>query len=59
MIKLSKRSYIIAESRKIGVESTYCFTELDKVDGIITEAKLSDNLISAAEKLGVKIISAE
>ena len=59
MIELSKTSYVIAEARKIGVESTYCFTPLDKVDGIITEARLSDNLIAAAEKLGVKIISAE
>ena len=59
IIELSKTSYVIAESRKIGVESTYCFTPLDKVDGIITEAKLPANLIAAAEKLGVKIISAE
>ncbi|MBQ6006570.1 MAG: DeoR/GlpR transcriptional regulator [Selenomonadaceae bacterium] len=59
MIDLSKKSYVIAESRKIGVESTYSFSALDKVDGIITEAKLSDNLIAAAEKLGVKIISAD
>ena len=56
MIDISKTSYIIAESRKIGVESVYSFATLDKVDGIITEAKLSDNLTAAAEKLGVKII---
>ena len=59
MIELSKASYIIAESRKIGVESTYSFSKLDKVTGIITEAKLSDNLLTAAENLGVKIISAD
>ena len=59
VIELSKASYIIAESRKIGVESTYSFSTLDKVDGIITEAKLSANLIDAAKKIGVKIISAE
>ena len=59
MIELSKNSYIIAESRKIGVEGTYCFSKLDKVTGVITEAKLSDNLLTAAEKFGVKIISAE
>ena len=59
MIDLSKTSYVIAESRKIGVESTYCFATLDKVTGIITEAKLSDALTAAADKLGVKIISAD
>lgn len=59
MIEISKSSYIIAESRKIGVESTYCFSSLDKVNGIITETKLSDKLVDAAEKLGVKIISAD
>lgn len=59
MIELSKNSYVIAESRKIGVEGTYRFATLDKVSGIITEAKLSDNLAATAEKLGVKIISAD
>ena len=59
MIELSKNSYIIAESRKIGVEGNYRFATLDKVTGIITEGKLSDKLSEAAEKLGVKIISAE
>ena len=37
MIEISKSSYIIAESRKIGVESTYCFSSLDKVTGIIDD----------------------
>ena len=59
MIDLSKSSYVIAESRKIGIESTYSFATLDKVDGIITEAKLSDALTTAADKLGVKIITAD
>lgn len=59
MIELSKKSYIIAESRKIGVETIYRFTTLDKITGIITEAKLSDNLIAMAEKSGVKIILAD
>ena len=59
IIELSKISYVIAESRKIGVESTYCFAPLNKVDGIITEAKLPAKLVDAADKLGVKIILAE
>lgn len=59
MIENSKTSYVIAESRKIGVVGNYSFATLDKIDGIITETKLSDNLLTEAEKLGVKIISAE
>ena len=40
MIELSKSSYVIAESRKIGVEGSYNFATLDKISGIITDAKL-------------------
>ena len=58
MIDLSKTSYIIAESRKIGFEGSYKFSELEKVDGLITEANLSENLTANMEKLGVQIISA-
>ena len=59
MLELSKTKYIIAESRKIGLESSYSFATLEKVDGIITDSKLPDDLTKAAEKLGVKIISAD
>lgn len=59
MIELSKSAYIIAESRKIGGGGTYSFAKLEQVDGIITETALTENLTSAADKLGVKIIVAE
>lgn len=59
MIEISKTAYVIAESRKIGVESTYSFAKVSDVTGIITEGKLSDDLTAAAEKLGVRIIAAE
>lgn len=59
MIDISKATYVIAESRKIGMESTYRFSKLDKIEGIITEVALSEELTTAAEKLGVKIIAAE
>lgn len=59
MIELSKTAYVMAEARKIGVEGTYSFAKLDKVDGIITEAALPEKLTTEAEKLGVKIIAAE
>ena len=59
MIDISKSSYVIAESGKIGVVGTYNFATLDKVTGIITEVKLPDKLATIAEQLGVKIISAD
>lgn len=59
MIEVSKTAYVIAESRKIGMESTYSFAKISDVNGIITEAQLSDDLTAAAEKLGVRIIAAE
>ena len=58
LIELSKSSYVMAESRKIGFEGTYSFSTLDKISGIITDAKISATLTTAAEKLGTKIISA-
>ena len=59
MIELSKSSYVMAESRKIGVEGSYNFASLDKITGIITDAKLSKTLTDAAAKLGTKIITAD
>lgn len=59
MIEFSKSSYIIAESRKIGVVGTYNFSTINKVNGIITEANLPNNLLAEAKKLGVEIIFAD
>ena len=58
MIEISKTSYVIAESRKIGVEGTYSFAKLSDVNGLIIETELPETLTTAAEKLGVTIISA-
>lgn len=59
MIEVSKTTYVIAESRKIGVEGAYSFAKLGDVNGIIIETQLPDTLTTAAEKLGVQIITAE
>ena len=58
LIELSKAAYVMAESRKIGVEGNFSFATLEKISGIITNAKLSNALTTAAEELGTKIISA-
>lgn len=59
MIEVSKTTYVIAESRKIGVEGAYSFAKLGDVNGLIIETQLPDDLTAAAEKLGVQIITAE
>ncbi len=59
MIEVSKTTYVIAESRKIGVEGAYSFAKLGDVNGLIIETQLPDDLTAAAEKLGVRIITAE
>ena len=58
LIELSKTAYVMAESRKIGFEGIYSFSTLEKVSGIITDAKLPEALTTAAENFGTKIISA-
>ena len=57
LIELSKAAYVMAESRKIGFEGIYSFATLEKVKGVITDAKISEALKTAAENLGAKIIS--
>ena len=58
MIEISKSTYVIAEARKLGVEGTYRYAKFEQVDALITETALSQPLKDAADKLGVKIISA-
>ena len=58
IIEISKETYVMAEGQKIGVIGNYQFSTIDKVCGLITEKKLSEEESSLAEKLGVKIISA-
>ena len=59
MIELSKFSCVLAEERKLNVEAGYCFSPLEKVDALITDAIVSPALTDKAKKLGVNIISAE
>ncbi|MBE8950741.1 MAG: DeoR/GlpR transcriptional regulator [Quinella sp. 3Q1] len=58
IIELSKETYVMVEGQKFGVEGNYQFSTIDKVSGLITEKKLSEEESALAEKLGVKIISA-
>lgn len=59
ILEISKISYIVAESRKIGIEANYKFATLKDIRGIITEAELSDDILRAVNDLNVEIVFAE
>ncbi len=56
ILSISKNSYIIAESRKFGVEANYTFATLENVRGIITENKPAAGILKAAQDLNLEII---
>ena len=59
ILDLSKKNFIVAESRKIGVEGNYSFANFEKVFGLITETKPSEKNLQAAKDLNVEIILPE
>ena len=56
ILSVSKNSYIIAESRKFGVEARYTFSTLENVRGIITETKPAEGILKVAQDLNLEII---
>ena len=56
ILSISKNSYIMAESRKFGVEANFTFSTLENVRGIITEMKPSAEILKAAQDLNIEII---
>lgn len=56
ILSISKNSYIIAESRKFGVEAKYTFSTLENVRGIITENKPAEGILKVAQDLNLEII---
>ncbi len=56
ILSISKNSYIIAESRKFGVEARYTFSTLENVRGFITETKPAEGICKAAQDLNLEII---
>ncbi len=57
ILEIGRKNYIIAESRKLGLEASYCFAGFEKVFGIITENKPPAEILEIAEKRNVKIIN--
>ena len=56
ILSVSKNSYIIAESRKFGVEARYTFSTLENVRGIITETKPAEGILKVSQDLNLEII---
>ena len=56
ILEISKKSYIIAESRKLGVEAHYSFATFENVSGLITETEPSKETMKAAEDMNLEII---
>ena len=59
ILSLSKKNYIIAESRKLNVEAKYSFATFENILGLITETKPSKEVLKDAQNLNVKIIFPE
>ena len=59
IISLSKKNFVVAESRKFGVEGKFAFADFEKISGVITETKPAKDILQAAQKLNVEIILPE
>lgn len=58
ILEISKKNFIMAESRKIDTEANYSFATFENVSALITEIKPAQEILNAAEKINLKIISA-
>ena len=56
VLEIGKKNFIMAESRKIGVEANFSFATFENVFGLITETKPAPGILSAAEKINLEII---
>ncbi|MBO4401092.1 MAG: DeoR/GlpR transcriptional regulator [Selenomonadaceae bacterium] len=56
ILEISKSSYVMAESRKFGVEGNYKFATLENVHGLITETEPAAEISKAVRKMNLEII---
>lgn len=59
ILEISKSSYVMAESRKFGVEGNFTFATLENVRGVITETEPAAGILKAARELNLEIILPE
>ena len=56
IIRVSKKAYVVAESRKLSTDGNYNYATLDTLSGLVTDSMPSDNIRQAAADYGVEII---
>ena len=56
IIRVSKKTYVVAESRKLSTDGNYNYATLDTLSGLVTDSMPSDNIRQAAADYGVEII---
>ena len=56
ILKLSKKNFIVAESRKLEIEGKFSFATFEKISGLITEVEPAKEILQAAKNLNVEII---
>lgn len=58
ILEISKKNFVMAESRKIGTEADFSFATFENVSALITETEPKQEILQAAEKINLKIIKA-
>ena len=58
ILEISKKNFVVAESRKLSVEADFSFATFEKVSGLITESEPTTEILTAAEKINLEIIAA-
>ncbi len=59
IVRVSKKSYVVAEAKKLSTAGNYNYVTLDALAGLITDSRPAGNICQAAENYGVKIILPE
>ena len=56
IIRASKKTYLVAEAKKLNKDGNYNYTTLDTLSGLITDSMPAEDICQAASDYGVQII---
>ena len=56
IIARSKRSYVVAEARKLSADGNYDYTPLNALAGLVTDTEPPSDIRAAAAELGIEIV---
>ena len=59
ILNLSRKNFIVAESRKLGTEGKFSFATFEKISALITETEPPKEILQSAKDLNVEIILPE